>query len=430
MSLGVASNMAEQFASVSVPLQFQLGLDNLTPETALQGGTLREAVNMDFYPTGSQRTRPGLRQVESGRFDSLFHPSHDRFLLVAKDNTLVRFDGTNFVTLATDINGLALAFAEIDEDVYWIDGAKRGYVTALGMPALWGLPVPPSIQASPVSGGGLTAGTYRLAMTARVAGVESGAAEPTVVQVPEGGGIAITVPTGADFSVYRTPPNGVASDLCWAADVSSGGSVVIGSGVLGKPLRSLYAVPPPSGTAIASYRGRLFVSFGDTLWFTSAYSRHWVFQATDYFRLNVNITMLGASENGLYVGTAYEILFLDGTDPAAMTIRQVSPVGSVSPSVEVAVDSFSDEGMSPARQCAWIDADGFLCVGKGSGVVTRPHRNRYCMGSLQGISLAEIRRAGLRQIVVGIDSQENSTFIQTDSVLLPNQVFEYGATFD
>lgn len=422
--------MAEQTVSVSVPLQFQLGLDNLTPEIALQAGTLREAVNMDFYLTGSQRTRLGLRQIDSSRFGSLFCPSHDRFLLAVKDNVLVRFDGTSFVTLAIGVNRSTIVFAEIDDDVYWTDGAKRGCVTALGVAALWGLPTPPSIQASPVSSGGLTAGTYQLAMTAKIAGVESGAAEPTVVQVSRGGGIAVTVPMGADFSVYRTPPNGAASDLRWVADITSGSSAIIGSGILGKPLRSLHATPPPSGTAIAAYQGRLFVASGNTLWFTSSYSRHWTFRSTDYFSLGADIVMLGAVEDGLYVGTASEVLFFAGTNPFAMTIRQVSSVGSVSPATKIAIDSFSGEGMSPARQCAWVDADGFLCVGKSGGTVIRPHRNRYCMGSLRGISLAEIRRAGLRQIVIGVDSQENNTLSQTDSALLSSQVFEYGATFD
>lgn len=421
--------MAEQPASAPVSLRFPLGLDNLAPETSLPDGALRESVNVDHYPTGQQRIRSGLRQIDSGRFGALFAPSHGRFLLAAKGDALVGFDGANFATLATGINGSAIAFAEMDGEVYWVDGASRGRVTPAGSAALWGLPTPPSIVAYPVSSGGLASGTYRVAMVAKVNGIESGAAEPSLVQVSEGGGIAVTVPVGAEFSVYRTPPNGSASDLFWAADVASGGSAVLGGGGLGKPLRSLHAIPPIPGTAIAAYRGRLFVASGDTLRFTSAYSRHWMFRAVGYFRPSDRIVMLGAVEDGLYIGTDREVLFLAGADPDSMALRQVSSVGSVSPAAEIAIDSFVGEGARPARQCAWIDADGFLCVGKEGGIVVRPHRGRYCMGDVRGATLAEVRRAGLRQVVVGVGSREDDALAQVDSTLLSDRVFEHGAAF-
>jgi hypothetical protein len=134
--------------------------------------------------------------------------------------------------------------------------------------------------------------------------------------------------------------------------------------------------------------------------------------------------MLGVTENGLYIGTDRMVRFLSGTDPKQMAVRVISGVGAVSGAVPLSVAAFGGNGQPAGRECAWVDSDGYLCVGKPDGVIIRPHRERFCMGNLGSATLAEIERGGLRQVVVGFDRQEVGVMPVDDAAIA--EVFSYG----
>jgi len=393
-------------ASIStVQFKFPLGQDNITPETQLQDGSARSLINIDPYPSGEVRTRAGLRLIASGNFHSLYQPSHKKFSLCWKDGNLCRING-NTVTSLQNLSSRIINYADLNGETFWTNGETAGRVKLDGTSSFWGLPLPPSPEVTVIMSGGLHAGTYQIAMTAVVDGIESGSNTPTVVQVAKGGGVEVSVPTGATFNIYMTPSNGTSSELRYVATAQSGAISKIGTGTLGRHLRGLLAHRPRPGQAMASYQGRLFVASGSFVWFTEAMAPHLLLPEFGYFKFDSAVLMIGVSENGLYIGTRDSIRFLAGNSPEQMSVRFVSSVGSASSAISLSPVSFTDNGPVLGRQCAWVSSDGYLCVGKPDGIISRPHHSRFCMGKLSGVTLSEIERGGLRQVIVGIGGSE------------------------
>lgn len=384
------------------------GLDNRARETELGDGALRVCDNLDISNGGSLRCRAGLRVVSGSPAHSLFtHPSR-LFFLVVVDGELVRVDRNEGMAPLAPVAG-PVVYAVLNDDVYWSDGHAIGQVLAHGDAGQWGLAVPPVPVVSAVSHGGLHAGTYQIAMTAIISsGLESGAAETVSVEVPAGGGIQVTTPaaTGVVFAFYRTPANGSRDELRAALMVTPSSTVVIGGEWLGRPLQALHAVPPLPSQHLLAYKGRLWGASGKVLWFTSERSPHWVFPATGYYQFESPITMLGAAEDGVYVGLYDRVYYLQGADPAKMTQRPVASVGAVAGSgAEIPYDLFVGQGSFPSRQCAWWDHDGVLCVGKPGGIIVRPTQDRYSAGEATSGAMAYRRFEGMRQLVAGLQSE-------------------------
>jgi hypothetical protein len=387
------------------PLSFPLGINNRDRETALSVGAARVCDNLDVTRDGSLLSRKGLRPVETGVAHSVWaHPSQ-RFLLLVLDGQLTRMDGEGETTSLGFVSG-PVVYAVLNDDVFWSDGHAIGRITAGGEEGIWGLSVPPVPVVSAVASGGLHAGTYQVAMTAIIsAGPESGVAETVSVDVPEGGGIQVTTPaaSGVVFAFYRTPANGSRDDLRAALMVTPGSTAVIGGEWLGRPLESLHAIKPLPCQHLLAHKGRLWGASDNVLWFTSERSPHWLFPVTGYYQFESAVTMLGASEDGIFVGLYDRVYYLQGGDPAQMTQRPVSSVGATYGSgTEVPYDLFVGQGSFPSRQWAWWDTEGFLCLGKPGGIVVRPTQDHYSAGLVSAGVMRYRRNDGMRQLVAGL----------------------------
>ena len=385
-----------------ITLKFSLGIDNCSRETELPDGALRVCENMDVARGGSLLARAGLRSVANGNYHSIYTPSHNRFALLVKDGMLGTLSGDEeFSSLISLLQDAPISYAELNGDVFWMTPYQRGRVNSNGVAGYWGLNTPFIVSASAIVSGGLYAGDYQITLTSVYQGLESGAPATTTVTVPEGGGISVTVPTGSSFNIYVSNANGTAFELRYAATAASGATVNIGTGSRGRLLDSLLAVPPRPGTALCAYKGRLWIAEGNTLWFTSERSPHWLFPHTGYFREALSITGIGVVEDGLYIGTNSSVVFLQGSDPSTMTRQVVSgDAGMVAGTVcsQLPFDVVSD-GARAVRQVAWMDTNGYPCIGKPGGIVVRPTLNRYAAGSSQsGISSYRIRE-GIRQVL-------------------------------
>jgi hypothetical protein len=388
-------------ANPPVVLRFGAGIDNQSVETEMPAGTLRVCENLDISRGGSLLSRLGLRSMASGNYHSAYTPSHERFILLVKDGTLGVLSGDEFFSsLVALTRDATVQYAELNGDVFWMTPYQRGRVDSSGASGYWGLNTPFIVSAVPSASGGLYAGDYQVTLTAVYQGLESGAPAPTVVTVPNGGGISVTVPVGGTFNIYVSNANGTAIELRQAATATSGQTVVVGTGQRGRLLDSLLAIPPFYGTALCVHKGRLLVADGSTLWFTSERSPHWLFPHTGYVRESASITGIGAVEDGIYVGTAESIVFLQGSDPTSMARRVVSAdagmvMGTVCTQLPFDV---ATEG-APLRQAAWLDTDGYPCIGKPGGVVVRPTLNRYSAGALTSGMGAYRVREGIRQLL-------------------------------
>jgi len=410
--------MADQAApSPIISLSFAAGLDNRARETDMPDNTWRTLDNVDVTREGNILVRQGLRRLLTGEWHSLIQ--YQGRLIAVKDGELGCYAGGVFTALVTLTTDAPVSYAVHNDELYWTTPYQQGRIVGTTA-TIWGMALPPLTQATASSVGGLDAGIYQVTMTAvHSSGLESGASDPAAVTVAQNGGINITVPTGASFRVYRSAANGGRDELRLAATVASGESTVLGAATLGKRLESLFAVKPPPGQALCSFKGRLWVAVGSVLQYTSHLSPHWILPHS-YFSFPEPITGLDAAEDGLYVATSGGVWFLGGTDPAQMTQRLVSTVGAVpgSPAHDLPLDVFTGEGQLAAKQAVWLDSEGYLCLGKPGGMLIHPHKQRYSLGQQTRASLAFRQQQGLRQVLVMASSdEETNPLIAVDGVV-------------
>ena len=401
-------NLVAAEPSAPISLKFPLGVNNRDREYALPEGSLREAINLDVTRDGGLRSRSGIRRIVAGDCHSLYTPMHGRFLLGVVDHVLTRWDAEETAVPLTSVNA-PVVYTTLNEQTYWTDGTQVGRVTELGDLGHWGLPTPPEPQVSLAATGGLWAGTYQVAMTARhPSGLESAAARTVSITVPAGGGIQVSTPAalGVSFELYRTGPEGGQEALRSAQRVAPGTTVILGASTLGKSLESLHADAPIPGQALATHKGRIWCASGSSVWITSAKSPHWVFPQYGYYSFESRVSMLAATEDGVFVGTAHRTYYLQGDDPFKMTQRPVSTFGAAAGSAfEIPYDLFLGEGSFPSKQAAWWDTEGSLCIGKPGGIIVRPTHRAYSAGqTFQGV-LTYREHDGLRQMISALRAE-------------------------
>lgn len=381
-----------------ISLKFQSGVDNRSHEYEMPDGSAREISNLDITRGGGLQCRNGARKVSSGAFHSFYKTAY--FVLVVKDGQLCNFILPNSFIVLTTVYGY-VRYAELGGVVYWTDGTQCGSISQDGILHLWGANTPPQIQATSSASGGLLAGTYQVTYTALFeTAIETGAPTPVLVNVPDGGGVLVTTPSGfSNFNIYITGPSGESRELRYAATLSGGISAIIGAGHRGKGLESLFARPPIAGVDIVSYRARLYVASGSVVWFTSERSPHWVFPKSGHFSFDSAVTMLAATDDGIYVATAYATYFLSGTSPVDMRQLFIINCGAVLGSgIQIPEDWFSREGEPSYRRFAWLDTSGRVSIGLSGGMIFYPYGNKYVaeVGPIGTLACGE--RNGLKQV--------------------------------
>lgn len=408
-------------------LKFPAGIDNRSREYELIEGSARTLTNLDVTRAGGLRCRDGIRPVADGDCHSLFAHPNGNYALLVQSGSLCRLAADESLTVITSVAG-PVTYAELDGDIFWSDGSSIGRVQADGTVAPWGLATPAVPPLTVVSGGALSAATYHIAMTALhvATGIESGAAEPTAITLTAAENILATAPSASasfKFNFYLTPPNGESGELRRVATVDPGASVTLTTTTPdGQRLQSLHAVKPYPASRLVTYKGRLWGASGSVLWHTSELSPHWLFPATGFLAFESSIRMLGAAEDGIYVGLADRTYYLQGAQPGDMTQRLVSTLGATAGGGEpLPADVFAAQGAFPSRQCAWWDVEGVLCVGKPGGVIVRPNGERYSAGSVTRAASGYRARHGLRQwlSVLRADDPITGPLQAIDPTLIP-----------
>lgn len=401
--------MVEAATNFTFTLKFPAGIDNRSREHSLSEGAARVLDNVDVTRDGGLRCRDGLRQVSATACHSLFSHPRGLYLLLVKAGVLGRIDQMETWTALTNVSG-PVAYAILDDEVYWSDGFTVGRIRADGSLAPWGLATPAPPTPVVVTGGSLAAGDYQITMTAvHSTGLESGAGEPVTVTLLTIGSIQVTAPISSSytFNLYATPLYGESHELRYIATMASGATMTLASLSSGKRLDSLLAVKPLPAQCLCTHKGRLWAASDKVVWFTSEKSPHWLFPAFSYYTFESTVTMLGAAEDGVYVGLADRVYYLQGDDPLKMTRRLVSTFGAVpGGGQEIPIDLFLGQSSFPSRQCAWFAPEGMLSIGKPGGIIMRPHADRYAAGETESGYIAYRTVQGVRQLVSTLGSTE------------------------
>lgn len=85
---------------------------------------------------------------------------------------------------------------------------------------------------------------------------------------------------------------------------------------------------PPLATEIEFYKGRIYLAAGNILWATELYLYDYVDLTRNFIQFKAPITAVGATTDGLYVGTEQQLVFLQGTMSDGFKITEIasSPV--------------------------------------------------------------------------------------------------------
>lgn len=414
---GVSDNQLQQ--SYGWPA----GIDNLSDEFNLarddHGHTiaLREADNVDLRK-GKPSRREGYTAMLSGaRMHSLWRRGMWPFALFVANGTLRGYrGGADAFDIQAGLDPRApVSYALAGERVFWTNGRDRGCVRVDGSAMPWGCPNPagqPTLE--PTDVGGLAAGRYQIAITyALASGEESGTDRAVMIDVTEGGGIALShipEPVQANVAairVYVSAPNGEV--LHHATDVAPGqAATLVGQGRRGKQLDTLLMTPMVAGRFVRLHTGRLFVLGADgTLVWSEALRYGLTRPTTNRMRFGAGRLLeavgQGTAGAGLYVADAKRTYFLSGP-PDKMTPAIVYPHSAV-PGTAAAVPG-SVFGLKSAEEVIyWMAANGVGVLGLPGGQVL-PVREQQAVApeASSGASLYRARD-GMHQVVTALEGR-------------------------
>lgn len=204
----------------------------------------------------------------------------------------------------------------------------------------------------------------------------------------------------------------IRSDLSvdeWGAEVSPGvwWSPVVNPTATLSPIKGKLLGKPPMATAIVVYHGRMYLASENVLWVTELYAYSKVDKTRNYVMFEANITMLGAVEDGIYVGTEAGVWFLSG---AAWPMRRVSVTddavvaGSMIPVPGDLVNPGGQSGTSPTKGAVMFMTTGGLCVGMDGGACYNLTQTRHLFPAAQSGAAMFRKQDGLNQYVGVLNS--------------------------
>lgn len=94
-------------------------------------------------------------------------------------------------------------------------------------------------------------------------------------------------------------------------------------------IRGRQLTAPPTATILEHYRGRIYMAEGRVLWATELYLYDLVDRSRNFMMFEAEITMVAAVDDGIYVGTTTELVFLTGTLNDGFKLSPVAQAGVV-----------------------------------------------------------------------------------------------------
>jgi hypothetical protein len=284
---------------------------------------LVDAVNVDIDDSGRISRRLGQSLLIPGQAHSLY--SDGEACLYVQDGTMYRLDRRLApAAVALGLDDTPMAYVTVGDRVYHSNGQtsavyQDGYVRS------WGIPIAATGVAASATVGHLRAGAYLFAMTLlREDGQESGTGMAARIELPDNAGLVFSwdVPTDPGIAravVYLSEADGETLFQAFEVDVTAGQATYAG-GPRSLPLATQWLDKPPSGHALAQFRGRIYIASGEHLYATTALSYEHC-DLRDYRAIDgSDITLLTAVESGLFVGTARAVYFLGGSTFAEGTL--------------------------------------------------------------------------------------------------------------
>lgn len=389
------------------------GIDQLSNETSLLEGTVREAENVTIDRVGNFERRPGYTlRIGSSGFHSLYS-SKRGWLLVCQKNVInilnpETYDTTPIVTME---GNYLTSFTEYNNNIYYVNldssGMIRGDET-IRRPL--GLPLPdlsPSFGAS--TDGTLHPGTYGITYTiVNDIGEESGTGPVQTVELPEGGSIIGTmfaILPDHKWRIYMTTADG--DELYQATEFDANtASYTIATHRQERQPDTYQLKPLPTGMLVRSHGARLFIANKDVISYSSAFRPHLHNPANHYIPINGYPYMMESVEDGMFISDYDGVKFYRGTDAKDFTVADVSSERAVFGSSAVIPGEHMEDKFSQFdRVCVWLSRSGYQ-VGLPTGEVVALHKDQVKLPNyVQGCSTYFVHE-GKKQLVTPVQSNE------------------------
>lgn len=363
------------------------GINNVVPSERLihdkesKSAELAAATNVDIGLSGEIRRRAGFTEL-LGTCHKNLHQA-DGFILATVDGgDLISMDATggNRVTLYPSLGVSRVWYCNLPDGRTTFSNGLINGVTDGTVATTWGVPIPPSIGTLTPVAGSLFPGDYQYQITyVRLSdGAESGPAYSNPIAVPNGGVVLTGLPVLDDhkINVYLTSHNG--EHGFYAGSTTNGAFSFTGKNdTLIVPCRTDFLYPAPAGTVQAFYKGRVLIAVGPTLYASRPGNWELFDIRRDFKQFSADVTLLQPVDDGVYVGTTDELVFMAGDEFDKMTYRKVAGPAVLGSGVAVRgelIKQGEGAGLGSAMLCI---ADNVVCAGFNSGNVVRLTEGRY-----------------------------------------------------
>lgn len=290
------------------------GINNLLPEHRLSEQDLLQAKDVDIGLTGEITRRAGFAQVSGLCHKNLHQASGYLLATVGAQLTAIHPDGSRHI-LHPALGPERVWYCDLpDGRTTWTNGLIHGVTDGLTSQER-SVPTPESLGAPDAAFGNLHPGRYRYHLShVRLADrLEGPAISSEPITIDQGGLRLDGLPEreGCAVNVYLSGQDGEGAYL---AGVATGGSFEYtgSNAALVLPCRTLGAQPFPLGTITAFWRGRVLVAQGNVLWASRPMAPH-LADWRDFRQLPAPITAIQPVDDGIYVGTTQDLVFLGGS---------------------------------------------------------------------------------------------------------------------
>lgn len=355
------------------------GINNVLPEHRLTGKDLLVARDVDIGLTGEISRRAGFTEVSALCHKNLHQAAGFMLATCGSVLTAIHPNGDRHV-IHPALGPERVWYCNLpDGRTTFTNGLIHGVTDGLtGLDR--SVPAPDSLGAPGMAFGELHRGQYRYHLThVRLADRLEGPAISSAPIAIEHGGLRLDgLPQrdGHETHVYLSGQDGEGAYL---AGVAAGTSFEYtgNNAALVLPCRTLGAQPFPVGTITAFWRSRVLVAQGNVLWASRPNAPH-LSDWKDFKPFGTAITAVQPVDDGVYVGTASDLIFLAGTawDQLAFVPTRRGPVvpgsGVSAPGDRIKLGDGAGSGT--AMLCI---AGGEIVAGFGGGQTTSLTDGRY-----------------------------------------------------
>ena len=354
------------------------GINNVVPAHRLKASDLVNGQDVDIGLTGGITRRSGYTARSDQCHKNLHQAAGFMLATCGPALTAIHPDGARHV-IHPALGSDRVWYCDLpDGRTTYSNGLIQGVTDGFSN-AERTIPAPDRLGAVDQAFGGLTPGQYRYSLTYRRAdGVESPAASSESVTLSQGGLRLDALPArdGMDLQVYLSGMDGEGGFLIGATSGSSfewGGR----NSELVLPCRTIGSREFPLGTITAFWRGRVLVAQGNVLWASRPMAPH-LSDWRDFRPMPSRITAILPMDDGIYVGTDEDLVWLAGTtfDALAYLPRRCGPVvmgsGVLAPGKQVKLGDGTGSGT--AGLCI---AGGEIVAGFAGGQTFSLTDNRY-----------------------------------------------------